>query len=370
MVEDYYALLGVDRRASPEDIKRAYRRLTLLNHPDRNPDDPSAPERYRRINQAYNTLSDASARARYDAGMRLPGGLDLTRGFDGQSAKDLLTNVFGDVFRTRRRDRRKGRDLRYTLTLDLEEAVLGSTHAIEFEAPGACTVCSGTGVRPGGRPPDTCPLCAGRGEVKGEGLFARWSKCGRCEGTGLLQLDACEACRGVGRRRQRRSFQVRIPPGTESGAQKVLEGEGEPGRYGGESGDLRVTVNVRRHPWLSRHGEEIRCEAPISLTEASFGARVPVPTVDGVVVVDIPPGVRSGTRLRLRGKGVPRSKGASGRGDQFVTVVIETPTVGADPALDDVLRRLERLSRTPGVLPRRAAQRGAFASNDGQEPEH
>lgn len=368
-VEDFYAVLGVDRQASTEEIKKAYRRLTLEFHPDRHPGDPDAQERFRAINQAYAVLGDASARSRYDASLRLHEGLDLARGLDAQSARDLLGNVFGNVFGARRRERRRGRDLRYTLSVDLSDAVLGSVHEIRFEAPGPCGPCEGTGTRPGGRPPESCPVCGGRGEVKGDGLFARRTRCGRCDGTGMVQLDPCPTCRGAATRRQERSFEVRLPAGTEGGAEKVIEGQGEPGRFGGSAGDLRVTVNVRPHPWLSRHGDDIRCEVPISLTEATFGVRVPVMTVDGVVTMDVPAGVRSGTRLRLRGKGVPlppgrRKRGAARRGDQIATVFIETPVRGAAPELEAILTRLEEVSMAPGVLPGRGEQRAAL-SRDG-----
>jgi molecular chaperone DnaJ len=363
--QDHYAVLGVDRTASAEEVKKAYRRLTLEFHPDRHPDDPEAQERFRSINQAYAVLGDAQARSRYDASMRLHEGLDLARGLDVQTARDLLGNVIGDVFGARRRERRGGRDLRYTLSVDLAEAVLGSSHEIRFEAPGPCSTCDGTGTRPGGRAPHSCPVCAGRGEVKGEGLFARRTRCGRCDGTGMVQLDACETCRGAGTRRQERTFVVRLPPGTEAGAEKVIEGHGEPGRFGGKPGDLRVTVNVRPHPYLERHGDDLRCEVPISITEATYGVTVEVPTVDGVVSMDVPAGIRSGTRMRLRGKGVPlpaaRRKRGVARGDQIVTVSIETPARDGSPELEDVLRRLEDASAAPGVLPRRHEQRTFLA---------
>lgn len=357
--DDYYAVLGVDRRAPPEEIKKAFRRLTLEWHPDRHQGEPDAADRYRRINEAYNTLGDAARRARYDMTQRMPG-IELRRGAGGgQSARDLIGNVFGDVFGTRRDRRRRGRDLRYTLTVSFPDAVLGSSHDIEFEAPGPCEACEGSGTRPGGRPPETCPLCAGKGELKGETLLSRRSTCGRCSGLGLLQLDACQTCRGRGTRRKTRSFRVRLPPGTEPGAERVIEGEGEPGRFGGPAGDLRVTVNVTPHPWLRREGDEVHCEAPVSLTEAALGAKIPVPTVDGVVHVDVPPGVRSGTKLRLRGKGVPR-KGQA-RGDQLVTVVVETPVLASAPAVATALDALERACLdAPPSLPRRHAQRTAL----------
>jgi len=363
---DYYAVLGVDRRANADDIKRAFRRLTREYHPDRHPNDPEVQDRYRQINEAYNVLGDPAARAKYDAGQRLQQGLDLSRGFDGRSARDLLGNVFGDVFRNRRKERRKGRDLRYTLTVSLVEAVLGSQHAIEFEAGGPCTDCEGSGTRPGGAPPETCSVCTGRGEVKGEGLFAGWTRCGRCDGTGMFQSDPCGGCRGLGRRRQKRSFSVRLPPGTDGGAEKVIAGAGEPGRFGGEPGDLRVMVNVAPDPWLERRGDEVWGELPVSVTEAALGARVPVPTVDGIVMVDVPAGIRSGTKLRLRGKGVPiprdkRTAGGAERGDQLLHVIVETPQIRESGPERELLERLEAQADA-SMLPRRASHRDALAT--------
>lgn len=358
VTDDYYAVLGVDRRATPEEIKKAFRRLTLEWHPDRHQGDPDAAERYRRINEAYNTLGDAARRSRYDLTLRTAG-IELRRGAGGgQSARDLLGNVFGDVFGTRRERRRRGRDLRYTLTVSFPEAVLGSTHDIEFEAPGPCEACQGSGTRPGGRPPETCSLCGGKGELRGDGLLSRRSTCGRCSGLGLVQLDPCQTCRGRGTRRRSRSFRVRLPAGTEPGAERVLEGEGEPGRFGGAAGDLRVTINVTPHPWLRREGDEIHCEVPVSLSEVATGAKIPVPTVDGVVQVDVPPGVRSGTKLRLRGKGVP---GKGPRGDQLVTVIVETPVLSSAPEVAAALQALERACEAaPHALPRRHAQRSSL----------
>lgn len=357
-MDDYYAVLGVDRGADADEIKRAFRRLTRQWHPDRHPDDPEVAERYRAINEAYNTLGDAANRSRYDMRQRVEG-LELRKGFEGRNARDLLGSVFGDVFGTRREKRRRGRDLRYTLTVPFADAIRGAAHDIEFEAPGPCSDCSGSGTRPGGAPPQTCSVCAGRGEIKGEGLLSRRSTCGRCSGTGLVQAEPCTGCRGRGTRRQHRSFRVRVPPGTEAGAQRVLEGEGEPGRFGGEPGDLRVTVNVEPDRWLTRKGSEIHCEVPLSVVEAAQGAKVPVPTVDGLVEVDVPAGVRSGTRLRLRGKGVVvRGKP---RGDQLVQVVVETPVVSGSPTVASALSQLDQALRAePTALPRRHEQRTAL----------
>lgn len=355
-LQDHYAVLGVTPEATLDDIKRAYRRLALASHPDRHPGDVEAEERFRAISTAYAVLSDPVQRARFDAQRHLPV-------FEGQAvtlqtAREFFSAVVGDVFGRQRKQRRRGRDVRYTLTVDLAEAALGSEHEIQFEALGPCATCSGSGTRPGGRSPSTCPLCHGRGEVKGEGLLSRYSPCGRCSGTGMIQVDPCEACRGRGARREGRSFRVRLPPGTDGGAEKVIAGGGEPGQFGGEPGSLRVTISVRPHAWLRREGQDIHCDLWVSPVEAARGHKVPVPTLTGTALVDLPAGVATGAKLRLRGKGVP---GESGKpGDQIVTVVVETPVVSGDAVtVASAIDALERaLEAEPQALPKRAAQRG------------
>ncbi|MCB9568450.1 MAG: J domain-containing protein [Myxococcales bacterium] len=361
--QDHYTILGVDPKASADEIKRAYRRLALATHPDRHPDQPEAEERFRQISTAYAVLSDPAQRARFDTMRHLPEAFDRPQEMTLQTAKDLLSAVFGDVLGRQRRQRKRGRDVRYTLTVDFAEAILGAEKEIRFEALGPCSTCEGSGEKKGGRGPLTCSLCGGRGEIKGEGLFAPWTPCGRCGGMGLIHQDPCERCRGRGARREPRAFRVRIPPGTESGAERVVNGQGEPGYFGGEPGNLRVTINVREDPWLRRDGQEIHVELRLSLSEAARGGKVPVPTVGGDVSVEIPPGVAHGARLRLRGKGVPQEKGRPG--DQIVTIAIETPRLDAlatgTPAraeLEAILARLDALAdEHPGLLPQRSAQR-------------
>ncbi len=354
--QDHYATLGVPANASADDIKAAYRRLALATHPDRHPGDPDAEARFRTISTAYAVLSDPAQRSRYDTQRLLPDVLiNQGQGVSLQTAKDLLAAVVGDVFGRQRRERRRGRDIRYTLTVELAQAILGGEHEIAFEAPGACSTCEGSGARPGGRAPITCPLCQGRGEVKGEGFLRRYSACGRCGGVGMIQQDPCNACSGRGSRREKRSFHVRLPPGTESGAERVVEGEGEPGQYGGSPGHLRVTVNVRPHPWLRREGVDVIGDLHISVSEAARGGRVPVPTLTGTANVEIPAGVATGAKLRLRGKGVPSEGGRPG--DQIVTVVLETPRI-SNAAVASALDALEAaLEADPQALPKRAAQR-------------
>lgn len=357
--ENYYAILGVPKDASADDIKKAYRRLALDSHPDRFPGDAEAEERFRKVSEAYAVLSDPGKRSRYDTSLLLPAGIDPTVPATIPTARDVFSSVFGDLFGRRRKERRRGRDIRYTLTVSLQEAVLGSEHDIEFDSFGPCSTCRGSGTKPGGRDPDECPVCGGSGEVKSGGLLAARTRCGRCDGTGMVQVDACESCRGKGSRRERRKFTVRLPPGTEAGAERLLKNQGEPGRFGGEPGHLRVTVNVKPHPYLQRKGEDIHCEVFVSLTEAAFGHKVPVPTVDGWVDMDLPHGVAGGTRMRLRGKGVPRARG--GRGDQIVAVAVETPDPKArDRArLDQLMTQLEEESERIAALPKRAQMRAA-----------
>lgn len=362
--DNLYAVLGVARSASGDEIKRAYRRVTLSSHPDRFPGDEDAADRFRLASEAYEVLGDPSRRARYDRELdaRGPIGLDLARG-ESVRPGDLLDSVFGDLFGTKRRRRRRGRDVKYTLTVSLEQAVLGSGHDISFEAAGPCTTCEGSGTAPGGKPARTCSVCDGAGEVKEGGLLARRVRCGRCEGTGMVQPDPCGDCGGKGARKERRSFSVQLPPGTEAGAERILEGQGEPGRFGAQPGNLRITVNVEDHPWLTRAGKDISCRFPISITEAALGAQVMVPTVDGPVTMTLPRGVQGGARLRLKGKGVPDANGAA-RGDQIVTVEVETPVADA-PEVAEALERLEAIVRgRTDALPRRRDVRRAVEPPD------
>ena len=361
---DYYAILGVEKEASESEIKRAYRRLALECHPDRFPGDADAEARFRRVSEAYAVLGDPEKRAAYDRSGLLPQTFDFQEGLTIPSPSELFSSVFGDVFGNRRNRRRRGRDLRNTLTVDLEEAVLGSVHEISFEALGQCSTCKGTGTRPGGRPARSCEHCEGRGEVKGGGLFGRRTPCGRCDGLGMVHLDPCPDCRGQSRRREKRNFTVRLPPATDPGAERVLRGQGEPGRFGGESGDLRVNVNIRPHAWLTRKEEDIHFELPVSPTQLVRGGKIDVPTVDGWVRLDVPARTQAGATLRMRGKGVPNPKG--GRGDQLVRLRVELPRT-MSPRLEAAFEELEAaLEADADSMPRRRALRDAAdPSNEG-----
>ncbi|NVB41185.1 DnaJ domain-containing protein [Pseudenhygromyxa sp. WMMC2535] len=361
---DYYAILGVPRDADAAEIKRAYRRVALESHPDRFPDDDDAHERFRLASEAYEVLSDPAKRSRYDSSRIIPDAIDLTRPPSVATARDLFGNLFGDVFGSRRAKRRKGRDIRYTLSVTLADVVLGSTHTISFEGRGACERCEGSGREPGGREPIECPNCGGSGEVKTGGLLSRRSRCGRCDGMGMIQQDPCTACRGRGVRKRQRSFDVRLPPGTEAGSEKILRGEGEPGRFGGEAGNLRVTINVRPHRWLRREGMNLVARIPVPISRAALGGKIPVPTIDGWVDMDLPAGVASGAKLRLRGKGVPDSRG--GRGDQLVEIHVETPKLPEGSRSRELLLELDRAMAREGVLPEHAELVAALEAHEAQ----
>ena len=351
--QDYYAILGVERDADVSEIKRAYRRLALDCHPDRFPGDEAAAHRFRQVSEAYAVLSDPQKRTRFDRGAWATELTDLAANPSVGTAKDLFRSVFGDFFGARKKERRRGRDVRYTLSLTLREAVLGCTKSIEFEALTACERCDGRGFEPGGRPPQTCDLCDGRGELRRGGLLPRRTACGRCDGTGMLQVDACTQCRGRGSLRARREFSVRIPPGSESGAERLIKGQGEPGRFGGDPGQLRVTLNVRNDPYLQRVGQDIHCDLPLSPVDLALGTTVTVPTVDGRATVQVPAGLQSGARLRLRGLGVPDGRGD--RGDEIVIVRAETP-VALSSEQKEVLAGVASLLR-PENLPQSTALR-------------
>ncbi|RMG98425.1 MAG: J domain-containing protein [Deltaproteobacteria bacterium] len=370
MDDDLYAVLGVDRRASSAEIKRAYRRLAVELHPDRHPDDPEAEARFRRINVAYHTLVDPQRRARYDAERLRTELSEFSPKSAVTVAREFVGGVVGDLLGTRRKAARRGRDVRYTLTVEFAEAVLGTSKTITFDGPVRCPTCEGAGST--GSAPVDCDHCDGRGELR-SGPLGRRVRCPRCDGTGLVHRDPCRTCRGTGRVTRQVAYHVAIPPGTESGSERVLEGRGEPGRFGGPPGDLRITVNVRPDPDMRREGRDIVARLYVSPVEASTGALVPAPCVHGPLSVRLPEGVETGTKLRVRGKGVP---GSGGRGDAIFEVVVETPRRpshdrAAAAAFDAAAAAFGTVldDHTAACTPRRAEQRGRiearhFAADD------
>jgi molecular chaperone DnaJ len=326
--KDFYEVLGVARNASGEEIRGAFKRLAMEFHPDRNPGNHAAEERFKEVAEAYDVLSDPEKRARYDH-FGHGGGFDPFAGFAGAaSINDIFGEIFGEVFGANRRGQRRARgaDLRYNLELDLEQAAFGTTARIEIQRPRRCETCKGNGARPGTQP-RACPTCGGTGEIRlQQGFFAMSRTCGQCRGEGKVITDRCPTCGGAGGVAEKAAVEVRVPPGVDTGTRLKLRGEGEPAPTpSGEPGDLYVVVQVREHPIFQRQDTEVVCEMPISIAQAALGTQVDVPTLDGPHKLKIPAGTQPGKAFRLKGKGIPPLGGGS-RGDQHVRVQVEIPT--------------------------------------------
>ena len=341
---DYYEVLGLGRDADDGEIKKAYRRLAMKFHPDRNPDDASAEEKFKEASEAYEVLADQEKREAYDrfghAGVDANAG-GMGGGFDG-SFSDVFSDVFGDIFGGGGRGRssvQRGADLRYGLELDLEQAVAGETVEIKVPALTVCEPCGGSGAKPG-TSPSTCPDCSGAGQIRvAQGFFSLQQTCPRCRGAGQIITDPCMSCGGAGRIEKRKTLSVRIPPGVDTGDRIRLTGEGEAGVNGGPPGDLYVQVEVREHPIFVRDGGNLYCEVPISFVDAALGGELQVPTLDGRVKLKIPAETQTGKLFRLRGKGVAPVRGG-GVGDLLCRVTIETP-VKLSEAQKQLLRDLK-----------------------------
>lgn len=349
---DYYEVLGVARTASADEIKKAYRKLAMKHHPDRNPDDKSAEDKFKEANEAYEVLSDEDKRAAYDrhghAGVDPSMGGFGAGGFGGgaggASFSDIFGDVFGDIFggggaRGGQRSNR-GSDLRYTLELDLEEAVRGTTVQIRVPKLSTCEVCDGSGAKKG-TTVDTCRTCGGAGQVRmQQGFFSVAQTCPTCRGRGKTIKDPCTNCHGQGRVEKAKTLEVKIPAGVDSGDRIRLSGEGEAGMNGGPSGDLYVQVAVRPHKIFERDGADLFCEVPISFTDAALGGELEVPTLDGRVKLKIPEGTQTGKVFRLRGKGVAPVRGG-GQGDLLCRIAIETP-VNLSKRQKELLREFQQ----------------------------
>lgn len=350
---DYYKVLELARDASEADIKKAYRRLAMKLHPDRNPGDQHSEEQFKEAKEAYEVLTDARKRATYDQhgheGLEAQRGAGGGPGFNpGEAFGDIFGDVFGDIFGGARRGGRsqvsRGADLRYELDLDLHQAVFGANVEIEVPRLAECETCHGTGAAKGSKPVD-CETCHGSGAVRvSQGFFQLQQTCPRCRGTGKIVRNPCDTCLGQGRVRRTRKLSVKIPAGVDNGDRIRLSAEGEAGRNGGPSGDLYVEVNVRQHDIFERAGEHLSCEVPVSFVTTALGGTVIVPTLEGQVSLKIPAETQSGRVFRLRDKGVKPVRGG-GRGDLFCKVMVETP-VNLSSEQKELLRRFEESLKT------------------------
>ena len=343
---DYYQVLDVARTASEADIKKAYRRLAMKYHPDRNPDDAEATEKFKEVKEAYEVLTDAQKRAIYDQhghagldGARAGGGA----GFDPRDAfGDIFGDVFGDIFGVGRRGRSqvfRGAALRYELELTLEQAVSGGTVNIDFATLVECGECSGSGSAKGAKPA-TCDTCRGAGQVRmQQGFFTVQQTCPRCNGRGQVISDPCGGCRGQGRVRKNKTLSVKVPPGVDTADRIRLSGEGEAGRNGGPPGDLYVEVRVKDHPIFERDGAHLSCEVPVSIATATLGGSIDVPTLGGNATIKIPAETQSGRVFRLREKGIHPVRGGP-VGDLFCRIVVETP-VNLSREQKELLRKFD-----------------------------
>jgi molecular chaperone DnaJ len=343
---DYYEVLGLNRDASEEDVKKAYRKLAMKWHPDRNPENPKAEERFKEAKEAYEILSDASKRQAYDRFGHA--GVDPTAAAGaGAGFGDIFSDIFGEIFgggaRGARSSMYRGADLRYNLEIALEQAARGFETKIRIPTLAACDTCHGSGAKPGTQP-QTCSTCRGAGQVRvSQGPFSIAQTCPRCHGSGKMIAHPCAACGGAGRVKHQKTLSVRIPGGVDEGDRVRLSGEGEPGVGGGPPGDLYVQVHIKPHPVFQRDHDDLHCEMPVSFTVAALGGDIDIPTLDGSARIRVPPETQSGKTFRLRGKGI---KGVRSHmpGDLYCHVVVETP-VNLTARQRELLQEFEAISQ-------------------------
>ncbi len=347
---DFYEVLGVNRDASADDIRKAYRKLAMKWHPDRNPDNAKAEDHFKEAQEAYDVLSDAQKRSAYDqfghagvdprAGM---GAAGAAGGFSGFG--DIFNDIFGDIFGGGRGGRSgvfRGADLRYNLEITLEQAAHGFETRIRIPTMTPCETCHGSGAKPGSQP-QTCPTCRGAGQVRvSQGPFSIAQTCPRCHGAGKINPNPCTACAGSGRVKQQKTLSVKIPAGVDEGDRVRLSGEGEPGVNGGPAGDLYVQVHIKPHPVFQRDHDDLHCEMPISITTAALGGEIEIPTLDGSARIRVPAESQTGKTFRLRGKGIKGVRSHEA-GDLFCHVVVETP-VNLTSRQKELLKEFEGIS--------------------------
>ena len=341
--DDYYGLLGVERSASEGEIKKAFRKRALKYHPDRNPGDKVAEDKFKKLSEAYEVLSDAQKRKLYDQfgaeGVKQQFGAggfqwsdfthasefsDIFESFFGGGGGSIFDQLFGGGTRTRRGGSQRGSDLRVDIDVDFMDAVKGAERRIEIAKPELCSDCKGSGAAPG-TSPSRCKHCNGTGQVRmSQGFFSIAQACPVCGGTGQMIEQPCKTCGGQGRVQRKKTLKVKIPAGIDNGSRLKVSGEGEAGSRGAPSGNLYVVVHVREHEFFTREGENVICDVPISFAKAALGCEIEVPTVQGSVILKVPPGTQSGKLFRLKGKGVRALQGYVG--DHFVRVIVETPT--------------------------------------------
>ena len=344
---DFYEVLGVGRDVNDEELKRAYRKMALKYHPDRNPGDKEAEERFKECSAAYQVLSDPDRRAQYDrfgaaAFDGGAGGFDFSAGFE-----DIFSGIFSDFFGAPRSGRsssraRRGEDLRFNLDLTFEEAAFGIEKTITLPRMSTCETCHGKGAKPG-TSPRQCAACRGSGQVRfQQGFFSIAKVCSQCNGRGSTIADPCTKCSGQGVVRKQHSLSVKIPPGVDTGSRLKLRGEGQGGNGGGPAGDLYVVIRVQDHPLFRREENDVICDMPLSFPQAALGTDIEVPTLEGKMRMRIPPGTQSGAVFKLKGKGVADLQGY-GRGDHLVRVLIETPRK-LTPKQRELLEEFARMS--------------------------
>ena len=360
---DYYEILGISRDASEDDIKKAYRKLAMKYHPDRNPDDKNAEEKFKEAKEAYEMLSDNQKRSAYDryghAGVdpsSAGGGFGGAHGFEGFG--DAFGGIFDEIFGGGRGGGGprvyRGGDLRYNLEISLEEAARGVEKTIRIPVQEECSTCHGSGAKPGTQP-KTCPTCGGAGQVRiQQGFFSIQQTCPKCHGSGRIITDPCGDCHGAGRVKKQKTLEVKIPAGIDEGMRLRHTGYGEPGVNGGPSGDLFVEIHIRQHPVFERNGDDLHCEMPISFVTAALGGEIEIPTLDGIANIKIPSETQTGKVFRLRNKGIKNVRNGH-HGDLHCHVIVETP-VKLSERQKELLREFESCCKEQGTTNNPKAQ--------------